>query len=212
MASKEYMHHHEHTDFGLEGQQGFDAIKKNLLRIQKPFLQTLASHGNGHGYQSGVFTGATLCVFTSYALHEGLIARVDPSFSLATNVTNIFMNKIVEGSLCPKEAFGYHAFVELKHPKHGTLYVDPTYGQLDKRWTGKFLFTTPETIGQYYKTTSLKWFTRGTLPSADKVPLMSSDLRDISSEKNEQLAYLEKDMGITKTGFDKLVSCVKERF
>lgn len=199
---------------GFEGQAVFLPIKDQLIRSQKSFLDTLAVIGNRHGYEDGKFTGVKLCAVATYALCDGLKKVVDPMFTLIARGMNIFMNKEYSGGVgFYKDAYGFHSILEIAHPHNGSIYVDSTYGQLDKAWVGKLLLSNGYSLGMQYQTSCDVGFPLNNAHwrhASSKRPLLANDLFDITPQKEKQLLYFDKTLGITTSGYDKLVKSVGE--
>lgn len=208
MALKE--HDHMQNDAGAEGQTSLLGVQERIMRIQHPFLHALASISGNHGYEGGVFTGAGLCAVAAYALFDGIKAWMDPAFSLGVKGMHIFMNKEYVGGVgLYKEAFGFHSILEVVHPNEEAIYVDSTHGQLNKAWAGKFLFSPALALGNWYKTTDEGGLMLGWRYGNHKRPITAFDLYDVTDQKEKQLAYFEKTLGITRPGFNRLVSSVR---
>ncbi len=198
-----------HKHFGVEGQMPLSGVRERIMRIQHPFLEALTTISSTHGYEGGVFTGAGLCAVATYALFDGLKAWIDPAFSLGVKGMHIFMNKEYVGGVgMYKEAFGFHSILEVAHPDEGFMYVDPTYGQLNKVRAGKFLFTLIPTLGDHYKTTDDGGLMLGWRYGNHMRPITVADLYDVTEQKDKQLLYFEKTLGITRPAFNRLASSV----
>lgn len=201
------------NEIDFDGQNVFLSIKDRLVGAQNLFLDTLAAVGNPHGYEYGVFTGAKLCAVATYALCDGLKGVIDPVFTLIARGMNIFMNKEYLGGVgFYKEAYGFHSILEIVHPHKGSVYVDSTYGQLNKAWAGKFLLSTVHNLGKQYQTSLDEGYPSNIAPwrhASSKRLLTASDFFDITSQKDAQLSYFEKTLGITKSGYDQLVKSAR---
>lgn len=195
-----------HKDIGFEGQQSFAGIRERLGRIAHPFLETLSSVVQQRGYEDEVFTGAGLCAVASYALLDGIQMWIPSAYTLAVKGMNIFMNKEYMGGVgMYKEAFGFHSILEMTHPDGEVMYADSTHGQLNKAWAGRFLFSTIFSLGDGYTTTDDSGFFPGWRHKIHMRPITLADLYDVTSQKDVQLSYFEKKLGITRQGYGRLV-------
>lgn len=205
MVTQENDHMYEHV--GFEGQQIFSGIKERMRRVEHSFLETLSSIATPHGYDGGIFTGAGLCAVASYALLDGIKAWIDPAYSLAVKGMRIFMNKEYAGGVgMYKEVFGFHSILEVTHPIGGVIYADSTHGQLNKMWAGKFLYSSIASLGDGYKTTDDSGLFPGWRYMTHVRPITDADLYDVSEQKDKQLEFFEKTLGIKKVRYDKLVA------
>ena len=188
----------------------FGPVVALLSQKQKPFLATLARVGNGYGWDDGVFTGGQLCAVATYALYDGLKKILDPSFTPIARGMHIFMNKVYrpESVGFPKDAYGFHSILEIAHPQSPSLFVDAAHGQLNKSWVGKFLTFNAEHLGEHYsvsKETGLHWQYAPWRPGK-RHSITTEDLLDITPQKDVQVQYFEKSLGIPKSGYEQLVA------
>lgn len=211
MKKIEEYHAMTNKDADFDGQKLYLSVKQRLIGLQKPFLDTLAAVVDGYGWRGDIFIGTSLCAVATYALYDGIKKNIGPSFKPIVRGMNIFMNKEYHGGVgFYKEAFGFHSILEIAHPKKGrSMYVDSVYGQLGGSfWAGKFLIFESDSLGTYYHTskdTDALWRIAQWRYPSSKRAVNAKDLYDITSQKDMQVQYFEKSLGLTKTGYDQLV-------
>lgn len=97
----------------------------------------------------GLFTGSGLCAVASGALLEGLTKK---SKGITYAALQIITDPFAENWDKTAEAMRFHhIIVQAKNAGDETLYIDPTYAQIDHTQAGKIAVITEDELAQKYR-------------------------------------------------------------
>jgi len=149
------------------------------------------------------FTGASLCELASFAMFDGLSGVSKENLDFRVVSMNVFFNKenLSGAGAFYREVYGYHAFVKITDTATGEqIFIDPTYGQINSQYAGRFLIFSPSEIGSYYQTRAKQEFQM----FPEKRNLSVDDLTDVSSRRAVELEYLADLYAITDSTYSRI--------